>query len=62
MDVGEAPPTNCGYRYYKNWINPVSGKDSDKLTEKFTKKVEMKLQDTTDRALDMLSNLNLGGV
>ena len=31
-------PVNCGSGYYKSWIIPVSGQDSDKLAEKFDKK------------------------
>jgi hypothetical protein len=33
-----ALPTNCESRYYKSWMIPVSGQDSDTLAEKFVKK------------------------
>ena len=55
-------PVNCRCRYYKSWIIPVSGQDSDKLAEKFDKKKEMNLQTKADRALEMLRQMKLGGV
>jgi hypothetical protein len=61
VDAGVLP-TNCGSRYYKSWMIPVSGQDSDKLAEKFVKKGPMKIQDKADRALEMMQRMNLGGV
>ena len=61
VDVG-VTPINCGCCYYKSWIIPVFGQDSDKLAEKFAKKEAMNLQDKADKALAMLNTLNLGGV
>jgi hypothetical protein len=61
VDVG-VTPINCGCHYYKSWIIPVSGQDSDKLAEKFAKKEAMNIQDKADKALAMLNTLNLGGV
>jgi hypothetical protein len=53
---------NPGCRYYKSWIIPVSGQNSDKLAEKCDEKKEMKLQAKADRALEMLRTMKLGGV
>jgi hypothetical protein len=61
VDAGVLP-TNCGSRYYKSWMIPVSGQNSDKLAEKFVKKEPMKIQDKADRALEMMQRMNLGGV
>ena len=55
-------PVNCGSRYYKSWIIPVFGQDSDKLAENFDKKNEMNLLTKADRALEMLRTMQLGGV
>ncbi len=52
-------PTNCGSHYYKSWMIPVSGQDSDKLAEKFVKKGPMKIQDKADRALEAMQKMNL---
>ena len=60
--VDGVTPVNCGCQYYKSWIIPVSGQDSDKLAEKFDKKKEMNLQTKADRALEMLRTMKLGGV
>ncbi len=54
--------TNCGSCYYKSWMIPVSGQDSDKLAEKFVKKGPMKIQDKANRAFEMMQRMNLGGV
>ncbi len=61
VDAGVLP-INSGSRYYKSWMIPVSGQDSDKLAEKFVKKGPMKIQDKADRALEMMQKMNLGGV
>jgi hypothetical protein len=41
-------PTNCRSRYYKSWMIPVSGQDSDKLAKMFVRKAPMKIQDKAD--------------
>ncbi len=61
VDAGVLP-TNCGSCYYKSWMIPVYGQDSDKLAEKFVKKGPMKIQVKADRALEMMKRMNLGGV
>jgi hypothetical protein len=61
VDAGVLP-TNCRSCYYKSWMIPVSGQDSDKLAEKFVKKGPMKIQDKADKALEMMQRMNLGGV
>ena len=54
-------PVNCGCRYYKSRIIPVSSQDSDNLQKRLTKR-ELKLPAKADRALEMLRTVKLGGV
>ena len=61
VDAGVLP-TNCRSCYYKSWMIPVSGQDSDKLAEKFVKEGPMKLKEKADRALEMMQRINLCGV
>jgi hypothetical protein len=51
-----------GSCYYKSWMIPVSGQDSDKLAEKFVKKGPMKIQHKANRALEMMQRMKIGGV
>jgi hypothetical protein len=61
VDAGVLP-TNCGSRYYKSRMIPVSGQDIDKTAEKYVKKGPMKIQDKADRVLEMMQKMNLSGV
>jgi hypothetical protein len=51
---------SCGNRYYKCWMIPVSGQDSEKLAKKSIDKVAIKLKDKADKAAEMLSRINIG--
>jgi len=61
VDEGVAvAPGSCGNRFYISWLIPVSGQDSNKLAEKPNNKKEIKLKSKEDKALEMLSKLNIG--
>jgi hypothetical protein len=57
MTVGSG---SCGNCYYKCWVIPVSGQDSEKLAKKSINKVAIKLKDKADKAAEMLSRMNIG--
>jgi hypothetical protein len=57
MTVGYGSWRNC---YYKCWMIPVSGQDSDKLAKMSINKVAIKLKDKADEAAEMLSQMNIG--
>jgi hypothetical protein len=58
--VDDVEPGECGNRYYISWLIPVSGQDSDKLAEKPIKKEAIKLKTKEEKALEMLSKMNIG--
>jgi hypothetical protein len=49
---------SCRNRYYKCWMIPVSGQDSEKLAKRSINKVEIKLKDKADKSAEMLSQVN----
>ncbi len=51
---------SCGNLYYKCWMIPVFGQDSEKLAKKSINKVAIKLKDKADKAAEMLSRMNIG--
>jgi len=50
----------CGMRHYICWLIPVSGQDSDKLAQKRVMKTAIKLKTKEEKALKMLSRMNIG--
>jgi hypothetical protein len=61
VDEGVAvAPGSCGNCFYISWIIPVSGQDSNKLAEKPNKKKAIKLKSKEEKALEMLTKLNIG--
>ena len=50
----------CGTRHYICWLIPVSGQDSDKLAQKRVMKTAIKLKTKEEKALKMLSRMNIG--
>jgi hypothetical protein len=58
--VDDVEPGECGNCYYISWLIPVSGQDSDKLAEKPIKKEAIKLKTKEEKALEMLSKMNIG--
>jgi len=62
VDAGlSAVSGKCGMRHYIGWLIPVSGQDSDKLTEKRIMKTAIKLKTKEEKALEMLSRMNILG-
>jgi hypothetical protein len=60
VDEGVAVASGpCGNRFYISWLIPVSGQDSNKLAKKQKKMKEIKLKSKEDKALEMLSRLNI---
>ncbi len=56
-DPDTVPFQHC---YYIAWLFPVSGQDCDKLGAKPVKKREIDIKSKEDKALEMLSKMNIG--